>query len=75
MSRSVMSSQQKVQILSNELTRRMYNMQQDKNPQSEYNAVIYQMTQEVRTSEYNYITARETITSGYVGKEQKYNRD
>ena len=74
MSKSAMSTQQKVQILSNELTRRMYSIRQDTNPQSEYNAVINQLTQELRTSGYNYTTAREIITSGIRGWKTRINQ-
>ena len=67
MSRSAMSTQQKLQILSNELTRRLYSVNLDKNPQAEQDKIINQMTQELRTSEYNHATAREIIISGIRG--------
>ena len=67
MARSAMSSQQKVQILSNELTRRIFNINQEKNDIEEYKKVINTMTQEMRNSEYNYSTARQVVVSGIRG--------
>ena len=59
-----MSCQQKVQILANELTRRLMNIDKNKNQQAEFNKVVDQMTRELKNSEYSHRTAREIITSG-----------
>ena len=67
MARSGMSSQQKVQILANELTRRLYNINKNEIQQQEYNDTINKMTQELKNSEYKYKTAREIIVSGIRG--------
>ena len=65
--RSAMSNQQRVQIMANELTRRLWNVDKNSNPQSEYNRVCNQLTQELRSSEYNHFTARQIIVSGIRG--------
>ena len=67
MARSAMSSQQKVQILSNELTRRIFNINQENNGLEEYKKVINRMTQEMKNSEYNYSTTRQVVISGIRG--------
>ena len=67
MSRSGMSVQQKVQILANELTRRLSNINQDRTTQEEHYRVIEQFTQELRNSEYNHRTAQEIVISGTRG--------
>ena len=65
--RSGMGGQQKIQILANELTRRIYNINKDKNGKDEYVEVIERMTQELKNSEYKYSTARQVIVSGIRG--------
>ena len=65
MARSAMSSQQKVQILSNELTRRMFNIKE--NNMKENIRVMDEMASELKNSEYKYKTAREIIISGVRG--------
>ena len=67
MSRSGMALQQKVQILANELTRRISNINQKNNKIIEYIKVIEQYTRELKNSEYNHNTAREIILSGIRG--------
>ena len=62
-----MGGQQKIQILANELTRRMYSINKDKNGKEEYARVVEQMTQELKNSEYQYSTARQVIVSGIRG--------
>ena len=61
MARSAMSSQQKVQILSNELARRMFNIKE--NNMKENIRVMDEMASELKNSEYKYKTAREIIIS------------
>ena len=64
MARSGVSSQQKIQILANELTRRLLNINIENNKQEEYNLVVEQLTRELKNSEYKYETAWEIIISG-----------
>ena len=64
--RSAMASQQRVQIEANELTRRLFNIGEN-NEQREYNKVVEQFTQELRSSEYKYNTAKEIVVSGLRG--------
>ena len=64
MARSSMSMQQKIQIESNELARRLGNVDKNRNNQQEINKIIEQFTQEIKNSEYTHNTAREIITSG-----------
>ena len=67
MSRSGMGNQQKIQMLANDLTRRLYNTSTTNIRQEEYNKICNQMTQELKNAEYNHHTAREIITSGIRG--------
>ena len=67
MARSSMSTQQKIQILSNELTRRIGNINILKNGTQEYMKVIEQFTQELKNSEFQFPTAREIVISGIRG--------
>ena len=71
MARSGMACQQKLCILSNELTRRLSNINMENSKQTQYNKVINQFTQELRNSEYQYKTAREIIISGLRGLKTK----
>ena len=65
-SRSAMSSQQKIQIEANELTRRMFNIGEN-NEQIEYMKEVEQFTKELRNSEYKHSTAKEIVISGLRG--------
>ena len=67
MNRSATSTQQKIQILSNEMTRRLFNINRDGVEIQEYIQVIDQLTQELRNSEYEYKTALEIVASGIRG--------
>ena len=71
MARSGMACQQKLCILSNELTRRLSNINMENSKQTQCNKVINQFTQELRNSEYQYKTAREIIISGLRGLKTK----
>ena len=74
MARSGVSTQQKIHILSNKVTRRLNNINKDKNPQSEFNRVIDENTQELKNSGYTHKTAREIITSGIRGWNKRMKR-
>ena len=74
MSRSGMSTYQKVQILANEVTRRLFNINKNGVEQAEFNKVVDQITQELKISEYNYKTAREIVISGIRGWRTRLNR-
>ena len=67
MAKSGLNLQQKVQIMANELTRRLYNIHKEKNNQNEYNRVVNQLTQELKNSDYKYSTARQIVISGIRG--------
>ena len=56
--------QQKIQIESNELARRLGNVDKNRNGQQEFNKIIEKFTQELKNSEYSHSTAREIVTSG-----------
>ena len=67
MARSGMSNQQKLQILANELTRRLSNINKSNSCPNQYTNVINQYTQELKNSEYTFRTAREIVISGIRG--------
>ena len=67
MARSSMATQQKIQILANELTRRISNINMKNSTQEQYNQVVNQFTQELKNSEYQHRTAREIVISGIRG--------
>ena len=67
MANSAVSKQQLIQILANETTRRLMNINKDKNPTQEYVKVLDKKTQELKNSGYNHQTAKEIITSGIRG--------
>ena len=67
MARSGMATQQKLQILSNELTRRLSNVNQENSELKQYTRIINQFTQELKSSEYSFRTAREIVISGIRG--------
>ena len=64
MSRSAAPKQQKFQVLSNELTRRLLNVNRQENGQAELNEVVNQFTKEARNSEYGHHTTLELVISG-----------
>ena len=67
MARSAVSIQQKIQILSNELTRRMSNIQLEGLRQEERNVVVEQFTQELKSSGYSFSLAKNIVLSGLKG--------
>ena len=71
MARSGMSSQQKIQILANELTRRISNINIQLCNKEDYTEVIEQFTQELRNSEFPYHTAKEIVISEIRGLKPK----
>ena len=64
MSRRGAATRQKIKILSNELARRLGNINKNNTTQQELNRVVDQLTQELKCSEYSQQTAQEIITSG-----------
>ena len=64
MARSGMGTQQKVQILANELTRRLSNINETRTDKQEKIKVIEQYTRELKNSEFGIRTAQEIIKSG-----------
>ena len=71
MERSGISTQQKFQILTNELCRRISNLQVDGVPHQEVLETIEQFTQELKNSEYSRKQSREIIVSGLKGWKNK----
>ena len=67
MARSAMSYQQKMQINSNELTRRLSNIRIESVNQKEINQIIEQFIQELKNSGYNQKQAKEIVCSGIKG--------
>ena len=74
MARSGMSVQQKIQILANELTRRISNINPKKMATQEQVKVIEQFTQELRNSQYQHHTAKEIIVSGIRGYKTRFKK-
>ena len=74
MAKSAVSKQQLIQILANETTRRITNINKDKNPIEEYIKVLDKKTQELKNSGYNHQTAREIIMSGIRGWKARTSR-
>ena len=64
MARSATPNQQKIQILSNELTRRLLNVNKNMNEQAEFDKVVNQFCQEARNSGYTHFTTKEMVISG-----------
>ena len=67
MERSAMSNQQKIQILSNELTRRMRNVKIEDVGQDEKNRIVEQFSQELKSSGYTFSLAKTIVQSGLKG--------
>ena len=77
MARSAMAYQSKMQILANELTRRLSNIQEGTINIQEILNIIEQFTQEMKNSGYNILQAREAVLSGirgWKGKQRKRKR-
>ena len=74
MERSSMSKQQKLQILANEMTRRLSNINKKRIKQEEYNRVVDQMSQELKNSGYTRKNAVEIISSGIRGWKARISR-
>ena len=74
MARSSMSTQQKISILSNELTRRLYNINKNGVEQEEIDKVVDTMTRVLNNSEYNVSTMKEIIVSGIRGWKTRIKR-
>ena len=74
MSRSAAPQQQKIQVLSNELTRRLLNINRQENDQPEFDKTIDKFTQEAKNSGYNRNTTREIVISGIRGWKNRLQR-
>ena len=74
MARSSTSNQQKLQILANELTRRLGNINKINSSQNQYINTINQYTQELKNSEYSFRTEREIVISGIRGLNTRIKR-
>ena len=74
MSRSAAPQQQKIQVLSNELTRRLLNINRQENGQEEFDKIINQFTQEAKNSGYNINTTKEIVMSGIRGWKSRLKR-
>ena len=71
MERSGISKNQKFQILSNELNRRLSNIQLEEIPHSEILLTVEQFIAELKNSEYSRKQAREIVSSGLRGWKNK----
>ena len=74
MAKSAMSQQQKLQILANDLTRRIYNINKEGVALSEYREVIEVFTQEMCNSGYCVKQACEAVVSGVRGWRSRLRR-
>ena len=74
MERSAMGIKQKMEILSNELNRRLTNVDSEKLGNTEIIIVIEQFTQELKNSGYSNEQAKEIITSGFRGWKRRIER-
>ena len=71
MKRSAIAQTQKIQILSNELVRRLSNVNHVRVPKEEIVRIIEIFTTEMKTSEYDRKETKEVITSGMKGWQRK----
>ena len=74
MERSGVSYHQKFQILSNELVRRLSNVDITSIPQEEINVILEQYTTELKTSGYSHCQARDLVSSGIRGWKAKHKK-
>ena len=74
MERTAMGSKQKVEILSNEVVRRLTNVDHERLGAEEQIRVLEQMTQELRNSGYSVEQAREILISGFRGWKRRIER-
>ena len=74
MARSGMGKQQKMQILANDLTRRLSNVNTNNTKTQEKINIIEKFTQELKNSEYQHRTAREIVISGIRGYRTRFNK-
>ena len=72
---SAMSTKQKITIQANELTRRLYNInEEDTDLESEVEKVIETYTRQIKNSGWNAREAREMVVSGYIGWKRRVAR-
>ena len=62
-----MENKQKFCINSNELTRRLYNVDEERVGEEEVTKIIEHFTKQLKNSGWTRREARETVVSGYVG--------
>ena len=74
MARSGMGKQQKMQILSNELTRRLSNTNINNTTKQEITRIIEEFTKELKNSEYHQETAKQIVMSGIRGHRTRITR-
>ena len=74
MQRSAMASKQKFNILSNELIRRLSNINKEGTELEEKKRVIEEFTKEMKSSGWERYDAREMVVSGILGWERKHQR-
>ena len=74
MERSAMGIKQKMEILSNELNRRLTNVDSEILSKMEINIVLEQFTQELKNSGYTNEQSREIVISGYRGWKRRIER-
>ena len=74
MKRSAMASKQKFSILSNELIRRMSNVNREGNNSEEKNRVVEEFIQEMKNSGWGWEETREIVVSGLLGWARKHKR-
>ena len=74
MERSAMGSKQKMEILSNEVVRRLTNVDHERLGVEEQRIVLEQMTQELKNSGYKIEQARDIIISGFRGWKRRIER-
>ena len=69
-----MCNHQKIQINSNELTRRLFNIKVESVDRKEIISVIEQFTKEVKNSGYNQGQAKEMVCSGLKGWQSRFRK-
>ena len=74
MARSAMCNHQKMQINSNELTRRLSNIQVESVERKEILEIVEQYTKEVKNSGYTCSQAKEMICSGIKGWQSRFRK-
>ena len=74
MKRSAVSQHQKIQILSNEIVRRLSNVNHHKIPREEISGIMEVFIREIKTSGYERSETREVVVCGITGWQRKVKR-